>query len=190
MPPFHSIAFSFEKRAQRELVRAFYFSFFGSDISFDRVLPWGCDAGLTLDEIISWNQHKLDCDFVLGPTEDCSHDYRQPLLKVAPFSQCRLLIMNEPDSFSMECIVPEDETTFDTIAPLLRACHRVWRDIPVCAIQTFNENSGSSDFRNLIAGAAPQALWFAFLNDECLAGANLEGFKIEKLARGALINRW
>jgi len=39
---------------------AFYSSFFGDGVAFDGVLPWGCDADLTLDQITEWNQNRLD----------------------------------------------------------------------------------------------------------------------------------
>src|SRR6266404_865946 len=92
MPAYTTVRFQFGKESRDALVRSFYKAFTSEGLAFSRVHAWGCRPDLTLDDIIEWNQQKLDEDFELGYDEDVSHDYRQVLLADHPFSECRVYI--------------------------------------------------------------------------------------------------
>ncbi|NQU24056.1 MAG: hypothetical protein HQ567_22465 [Candidatus Nealsonbacteria bacterium] len=129
MPPYTAISCSFDKRDRHGLVRTFYDTFFGPDVRFNGVLAWGCDADLTLDQIVEWNQAKLDADFILGFDQHVSHNYRQIRLAVEPFSECRLILSNWESRLAFDCIVPEHETTPHNADALERACRRIWAQL-------------------------------------------------------------
>ncbi len=109
MPAYTTISFEFDKRARNRLVSEFYAAFLGDGVTFDRVFPWGCEPDLSYQQIVDWNQDKLIADFRLGYTRDVSHDFRQMLITVHPFSECRLFLMNMDTSIEFHCIIPENE---------------------------------------------------------------------------------
>lgn len=63
------------------------------------------------NDIITWNQNKLDDDFELGYEEHYIHDYKQVLFDFYDFSEVRLFILNVhgADEISFHLIVPEDD---------------------------------------------------------------------------------
>jgi hypothetical protein len=69
---------------------------------------------------------------------------------------------------------------------VLRACHRIWNQLPVRCIQSFTENHGDPDYRCLLNGESPELLWFSFLDGECAAHADLKHPKIENIQRGII----
>ena len=109
MPAYTTIACSFDKIDRARLVREFYDAFFGEDVTFKGVLVWGCDPDLSLDQIVEWNQSKLDDNFILGHDQHVENDYRQIILEVEPFSECRLILFNWDSGLSFHCIAPEYE---------------------------------------------------------------------------------
>lgn len=106
----------------------------------------------SLDEIIKWNQEKLNSDFRLGKSEHIAHDYKQIELKFRGFSEVGLLVMNyhRTATFAFELIVPEDDF-FDSIKQgeewsfprktkrmekIKRLAKQIWLSTEVLAIQT------------------------------------------------------
>ena len=55
---------------------------------------WGAEKN-SGDEIIRWNQSKLEQDFQLGFTEHYSHDYKQVLYSFRGYSEVRGFWMNQ-----------------------------------------------------------------------------------------------
>jgi hypothetical protein len=143
---------------------------------FSRVHAWGCRPDLTLEEIIEWNQQKLDEDFELGYDQDVSHDYRQILLAGHPFSECRAYIMNGRRSLAFNCIVPESEISSHDCDLLVRVADRVWSTLPVRNIDSFGEECDGRGFR-------PVATLFAYT--DCITPDMVpERFVVEQLGRG------
>jgi len=131
MPAYITVAFEFPKNSKLELVRRFYGHFVSESVSFSGVFEWGCSPDLSMEQIIEWNQQKLNEDFKLGYDEDVSNDYRQVLFSVPPFTECRVFILNGSEWVSFHCIVPECEIDHSNCAPLLAAAGRVWANLPV-----------------------------------------------------------
>ncbi|MGN0695423.1 MAG: hypothetical protein ACI4J5_01510 [Oscillospiraceae bacterium] len=110
----------------------------------------GCEDN-SFNEIIGWNQSKLEQDFKLGYTEDHLNDYRQVLFEFGDFSPVRVFIMNnypEQDTFSFELLIPEADVIScgyplrfraDRIYPLIGAAELIWQLPFVQTIQTGTE---------------------------------------------------
>lgn len=111
---------------------------------------WGCENN-SPDEIITWNQSKLEQDFRLGLTERHINDYRQVLFDFADFPPVRVFMMNnypEKETFSFELLIPEAEVIdceyplkFKTnrLFPLIKAAKLIWQLPFVQTIQTGTE---------------------------------------------------
>ena len=184
MPAYTTISCSFDKRDRAGLVRAFYDSFMGDGVAFDRVFAWGCEPDLTLDQIVQWNQAKLDADFMLGLEQHVSHDFRQIVLAVPPFSECRLIVFNGESRIAFHCIVPEHEIDASNTDSLEDACCRVWRQLPVLAIESYGEIGCDVGNTAIASGQAPSADLFAVIDYDCTQQDYASGFHIRQMERG------
>jgi len=106
----------------------------------------------SFDEIVAWNQKKLDENFQLGFTENFSHDYKQMLFAFSDFSEVRLYILNEKESatFAYHLIVPEsdlveyahlraDYTSYrhtEKMELLKTLAKHMWRSVELLAVRT------------------------------------------------------
>ena len=110
MPTYLSVSFQYSKeKITGQTVRHFCDALLRSGLSFAGGY-WESE-GASYDEIVCWNQRKLEQNFELGDAEHYSHDYKQMLFNYMDFSEVRLFIMNERESpyFSFELIIPEKE---------------------------------------------------------------------------------
>jgi hypothetical protein len=176
MPAYTTVAFRFVKESRGVLVQRFYEAFSSEGLAFSHVHPWGCDPKLTLEEIIEWNQQKLDEDFELGYDENVSNDYRQILLAGHPFSECRIYVLNGRVSLAFHCIVPESEITSQNCDPILRVADRIWSTLPVRNIDSFGEGDGDRILRPIVR-------LFAY-TDGVIEDMMPERFDVKRLKRG------
>ncbi|WP_010584093.1 hypothetical protein [Schlesneria paludicola] len=189
MPAYTTISWEFAKRDREGLVSRFYAALIDESISFDGVFPWGCDEKMPFEEIVSWNQMKLDGDFTIGFTQDVSHDYRQILMRVMPFSECRIFLVNSKANIEFNCIVPEDEITVENCEPLLKGCLRTWFHLPVLAIETYGEIGANVGSKRISSGQPPSASLFAIVDRECHTYESDPEFDQTLLGRGCLLRR-
>ena len=65
----------------------------------------------SFDEIIAYNQNKLDANFALGNTENSSQGFKQMLFTFSDFSEVRLFMVNdkEASTFDFHLIIPEHD---------------------------------------------------------------------------------
>ena len=100
---------TFEVNKTYNVIKNFYNALINSGLIFKSGYFESKDD--TYEDIVEWNQKKLDDDFVLGYKEHCSNDYKQLLFNYYDFSEVRLFIMNhrEKSSFTFELIVPEED---------------------------------------------------------------------------------
>lgn len=135
--------------------------------------------GDSRDEIIRWNQKKLEQDFQLGFTEHHSHDYKQVLYSFGGYSEVRGFWMNqypEKGCFTYEIIIPEEDVLEHEGGEILKKEHekilielaeRIWEFPYVKAIQTGIEgddaSTGISEFEQ---GKAPNMYSFAVLEEK------------------------
>ena len=148
MPAYFSLVFELNKT--ETAIKDFYNALFAAGLVFKSGF-WIAENE-SLDEIIEWNQEKLNHDYRLGINERFEHDYKQIELKFRGFSEVRLIVMNvtRASTFTFELIVPEDDF-FDTIKQgevwsfprktkrmekMKRLAKQIWLSTEVLAIQT------------------------------------------------------
>lgn len=157
---------------------------------------WGFE-GDSLEEIIEWNQEKLEQNFCLGYTQHHKHDYKQVVYDFYGFSEARGFWMNqypEGNAFTYEFIVPEDEVVSykcsgkqlledgslcevltenfleEQVNILLTAAKKIWQFPYVCSIQTGLEaSSASAGLTELDMGGIPNIQPFAIVEETSVA---------------------
>ncbi len=163
----------------------------------------------SFDNIVKWNQNKLDENFVLGFSEHHSHDFKQMLLEYADFSEVRLYVMNysESSTFVFNLIIPEDDFVewvqsgkqyssirkiekMDLIKNLAKS---IWRKTDVLAIQTAWECSDCPPKAKQISSKImPQTEPFCIIKDSPVV--EKFGFPFEKIEPDGVliqdINNW
>jgi hypothetical protein len=73
VPAYYSVGFQYERATVRPgFLRDLYSAMLRGEFAYGGVLAWGCRGDLTLDEVINWNQERLDRDFELGYREHVS----------------------------------------------------------------------------------------------------------------------
>lgn len=110
MPAYFSINFQYKKsEINTNLVKDFCDSLIQSGLKFQSGF-WGFEND-TLEDIVSWNQKKLESNFELGFTEHYSNDYKQILFDFYEFSETRVYIFNSSNSntFGFNLIIPEED---------------------------------------------------------------------------------
>lgn len=110
MPTYLSISFEYSKRQLNDTtVRSFCDALLAGGATFAGGY-WGFEND-SYEEIIRWNQVKLEQNFELGDSEYHAHDYKQMLLNFGGFSEVRLFILNERKQpfFTFELIIPEED---------------------------------------------------------------------------------
>lgn len=136
----------------------------------------------SFDDIITWNQDKLDKNFQLGYTEHHSQDYKQMLFDYFNFSEVRLFVMNskKEHTFSYELIVPEydllnyikeNDGTYsveqktERMQQLISVAKKMWVCTDILAVQTGWEGSNVPPSADEIAkGIKPQMEPFCIIN--------------------------
>lgn len=129
------------------------------------------------DDIIAWNQNKLDDDFELGYEEHYIHDYKQMLFDFCDFTEVRLFILNVhgAEEISFYLIIPEadlieDTTLCDTMSQadkmnvIERLAIDMWKYGNIRGIQTGWEGSECGvSIEEMIQGMVPFVEPFAIV---------------------------
>ena len=155
MPAYFSI--SFELNKSKTAIKDFCNALIDAGLVFKSGY-WVFEDG-SFDDIVAWNQNKLDKNFQLGYTEPVSHGFEQILFDFSDFSEVRLYVMNDKkaSTFRFNLIIPEDdlvefiEQGKDVIShkktekmELLRSlAKKMWDSLEILAIQTAWEYSDS-----------------------------------------------
>lgn len=181
MPAYTTVEFRFAKTSSAGLVRKVYDAFSSEGLLFSHVLAWGCDPNISLEEVIDWNQGKLDQGFELSRNEDISNNYRQILLSGHPFTECRLFILPQADDIAFHCIISEDQISELNSDSIQNAADRIWETLPVEAIDSYGEWL-DDDL------APPAARIFAYV-DNVTPAMQPERFNIQSLTRGCRLTR-
>ena len=171
MPTYHSISFQCSKsHITKKTVRSFCDALLRCGPTFAGGY-WGCEDD-SYEDIIQWNQRKLEENFQLGITEHHSNDYRQMLLTHPDFSEVRLYLhnMRKDPSFSFELIIPEQDffdpwepwanpwvLRLDRLEQVETLAATLWASETIDCIQTAWEVSGSPvPYAEIAAGRQPQ----------------------------------
>lgn len=182
MPAYFSLTFELKKT--HDAIGAFCRALIHSGLTFKSGY-WGFEND-SFEDMIQWNQKKLDENFELGEKEHHSHDYKQFVFDYFDFSEVRLFIMNnqKESTFTFELIVPEDDLgeyeekengkysvqrNTKRMEQLKSLAKNVWIHSSVLAIQTSWECSSCPPAAEKIAaGMKPQAEPFCILNSSSL----------------------
>lgn len=178
MPAYFSLTFELNK--SQDVIRTFCENLIHSGLVF-KCGYWGFEND-SFEDIITWNQNKLDKNFQLGYTEHHSHDYKQMLFDYFDFSEVRLFVMNnrKKRTFCFELIVPEDDLLDyleesegkyfmqrrpERMEQLKSVAKKMWVGTDILAIQTGWEGSEFPPAAEKIArGIKPQIEPFCIIN--------------------------
>lgn len=163
---------------------------------------WGFEND-SFDDIVTWNQNKLNENFALGYTEHHSHDYKQMQFNYCDFSEIRVYIMNyrRTSNFVFHLIVPEDDLVdFVTEGESKYTVHRktekmdllkslarkVWGNTDILAIQTGWEGSDVPPLaKEISSGTKPQTEPFCIVKAALFKEGTALAF--EKVERGGIL---
>jgi len=182
MPGYFSLVFEMKK--SRTAIRDFCTALIDAGPVFKSGY-WGFEND-TFDEIVRWNQDKLNSDFLLGYSQHHSHDYKQMLFDYADFSEVRLFIFNHRrcSAFIYELIVPEDDLIVyeksgdeyitqhktERMELLKNLAKAMWRTLELSAIQTAWECSDCPPLaKKISAKTKPQAEPFCIIKHSSVA---------------------
>lgn len=178
MPAYFSLTFEMYK--SKDAISAFCETLIHSGFVFKSGY-WGFEND-SFDDIIVWNQNKLDENFEIRFTEHHSHDYKQMLFDLFDFTEVRLFVMNnrKKRTFSFVLIVPEDDLldyteenegkysvrrNTERMEQLKSVSKKMWVGTDTLAIQTGWEESDIPPSAGEIAeGIKPQIEPFCIIN--------------------------
>lgn len=198
MPAYFSLTFELNKT--HDAIAAFCETLIHSGLTF-RSGYWGFEND-SFEDIIQWNQKKLNENFELRETEHYSHGYKQFVFNYLNFSEVRLYVMNnrKESTFTFDLIVPEDDLreyvekedgnysvqrNTERMEQLKSLAKNVWIHSSVLAIQTSWECSSYPPMAEKIAaGMKPQAEPFCILNSFL---QNEADFVFEKIERNGVL---
>jgi len=205
MPPYMGFSFKFGRSVKKKgLVRSFYEVCLRNGAEYAGCYPIELDA--TLDEVIDFNQRKLDGGFQLGLRTHFRNNYRQIMFNLGDFCHCRLFIMFYDKEVSFNVVIPTHEFQAqpdDPTAPssmnsapdlyekwrcLLTISKALWAELPVRRLVTDNEDGGDviKDTQGrLITVGGP----FAIVDDDCEIGPVPKTYAVSKLDCGWLLER-
>lgn len=179
MPAYFSIDFQYKKSDLRSsTVKDFFEKLLSCGLLYKSGF-WDSEMD-SLEEMLVWNQRKLEDDFELGYTEHYSRDYKQMLFEFHDFSEVRLIVNNysENNSFSFCLIIPEDDfVEYDDMGNTKRLTHRmklveefacrIWKTGDVCCIQTAWECSDCvTNIFDIMNGMEPLVEPFAIVPED------------------------
>lgn len=156
---------------------------------------WGFEDD-SLEEIIRWNQRKLEEDFNLGFTEHHMHDYKQVVYSFSSYSEVRGFWMNNyPDDgeFTHEIIIPESDVLaeeylvqfkIERIEELIELAKRIWQFPLIKAMQTGLEGNDASVSLAKLAGGRYPNIWPFAIIEETEACYNDSEYDIRPMTEG------
>ncbi len=206
MPAYFSI--SFELNKSKTAIKDFCNSLIDAGFVFKSGY-WGFEND-SFDDIVAWNQDKLDNNFQLGYTEHYSHDYKQMLFDFSDFSEVRLFVTNDRKSstFEFDLIIPEYDfvewiknndkhiphNKFEKMDLLKVIAKTMWNSLEILAIQTAWECSDCPPkAKHISSKIKPQIEPFCIIKESSVID-KLGGLPFERVGKnGVLIeehNNW
>jgi hypothetical protein len=164
LPAYFDVTFSYEYRnLQANFVNQVYFIFFNHGFTFKQEY---FEENIILEEIIEWNQSKLEQKFELGFTQNLKHDYKQICFNREGYEHLRAFWSFSNNEISLTFITPEydvlgndnflDENfhfLFYKLEPIIELSKDIWKQTEVTAIQTALESDdGVTGLSELLSG--------------------------------------
>ena len=177
MPAYFTLTMQFEKkRIHPDFVKEVYSQMISC--GFDFKSGYMIHENASLDEIIDWNQKRIDVGFVLGYTQHYKHDYMQILFQTEYYSELRGYWMYF-DEVAFNLIIPEgsimtsegsDCFVEEKIIPVKKLAIKMWEAGIVDAIQTSVELSdGCYSLSSVLSGNGISIIPFAILPENAFA---------------------
>ena len=152
----------------------------------------------TLEDIMDWNQKKLEEDFELGYDEDAVNDYKQMYFSYGGFSEIRGFIMNESPirgEYTFTLLIPEEEVAVDAktykkdaVDKLKAMAAKLWILPKTRTMQTELElGEGISPEENIRDGALPSACPFAIVSEKRFGHMDTANYDAEHIEYGGVI---
>lgn len=185
MPAYFSVEFSFEREVLNpNFVCTIYNRFFNNGFTFKAGF-WNA-KNYSLEEIISWNQAKLDCGFRLGFTQNVSENYRQILLINSDYEHLRLYWIYWDNEIHLTLSIPESEVMSregsnifirERVTPIIEIAKILWDSGMTSMVQSSPElDDGSISLEDVRKGIGiptfnPFAIVSKIVKDKILSNA-------------------
>lgn len=154
----------------------------------------------TYDEIVKWNQNKLEQGFKLGFTEHGSNDYMQIIFEAPEFSQMRGFWMYNKTDVTFNLLIPEydilnyeggNKVLENKIAPIRAIGIQMWEEGLADAIQTNIEfDCGYYSLNEILCGKNLMVHPFAIIHRNVVPKFNSSYFigkKLESIGNGGVL---
>ncbi|MBP5379502.1 MAG: hypothetical protein J6X85_08200 [Ruminococcus sp.] len=152
----------------------------------------------TIEEIMEWNQKKLEEDFELGYDEDSSNDYKQMYFSYGGFSEVRGFIMNEDPvrgEYIFTLLIPQEEVHVEehtykkeAVEKLKALAAKLWILPKTRTVQTELELcEGITPEMDIKEGAAPSACPFAIVSEKQFGRMDTANYTAEHIEYGGVI---
>ena len=152
----------------------------------------------SLEEIMDWNQKKLEEDFELGYDEDASNDYKQMYFNYGGFSEVRGFIMNEDPirrEYTFTLLIPQEEVHVEghtykkeAVEKLKALASKLWILPKTRTVQTELElGEGIVPEMDIKEGAEPSACPFAIVSEKQFGRMDTADFTAEHIEYGGVI---
>jgi len=189
MPTYTSVNFRMQKSSiYPALVEDVYkaLSYEGEEGIRLHVVPQKTEE-MTLNEVTSWNQARIQSNFCLAPTQHFSNDYKQVELMGTPYSTCRAYFYNETylDFFSLHLIVPEECVARHGAEILKELAKSVIKRLPVVTVSTSNETAATTATIELCHHEELCVEYFGYAKHGLIAASDY--FKLSELEDGLFV---
>ncbi len=152
----------------------------------------------SIEDIMEYNQKKLEANFVLGNNEDKKNDYKQMLFSYGDFSEVRGYISNNypaDKEYSFTLLIPEEEVRIegdtykkDAVEKLKALAGSLWVLPKTRTFQTALElDDEIIPEEDVKAGKAPKACPFAIISEKQFGHMELKGYTDEHIYAGGVL---
>ncbi|WP_297959237.1 hypothetical protein [uncultured Ruminococcus sp.] len=155
-------------------------------------------ANDSLEEIMEWNQKKLEADFVLGDSESSENDYKQMIFGCDEFPEIRCFISNNypaDNEYSFTLLIPQEDVHIEdhtykkeAVEKLKSIAGKLWILPKARTVQTELELCGEMVTEQEIKdGALPSACPFAIVSEKQFGRMDTAKFTAEHIEYGGVI---
>lgn len=198
MPAYFSVVFQFRRK---DLYPGFVSDFYRDLGQAGFAFQSGCyeAENMSFEEIVRYNQARLDDNFELGYEEDGRNDYKQVYFSHPEYEEVRGFWMNFRGIREIRfcLIIPEWEMMewetlwyfkMEKLAPVQRMAESMWSRGNVAAIQTELElDDGAVRMSALQGGTEPSVRPFAVIPAACGGHAYVNQYTVRNLEANGLL---
>ena len=152
----------------------------------------------SIEDILEYNQKKLEQDFVLGSNESRENDYKQMLFSYEGFSEIRGYISNNYPAdreYSFTLLFPEEEVMAErgvyktgAVAAMKNIASLMWILPKTRTVQTELENSeGIHTEQEIKDGAAPSVCPLAIVSEKQFGHMDTAGYSDDHIYAGGVL---